>query len=216
MKNHIRTICLIFTVMLAVPNFSIALTETSCSMDNLTDTTEQTVAESVIDIPETTDKAADVAYESEKIKLPPAEKTLHEPIEGPESPETVLEVSPYDIELIACIIYQEAGGDSSCDECRRMVADVVLNRVADPRFPDTIFDVLTEPGQYGFNPRTGIVWPERANDIYEQHAVERAYRIAEEVLSGKHSELYGEGYIWQASFRQGSESIWCCSACFGK
>lgn len=38
-------------------------------------------------------------------------------------------VDEHDVELLACVIYQEAGGDTCCDMCRRRVADVVLNRV---------------------------------------------------------------------------------------
>ena len=38
-----------------------------------------------------------------------------------------------ELELLACVIYCEAGSDSISDETRRMVGEVVLNRVADPR-----------------------------------------------------------------------------------
>lgn len=132
---------------------------------------------------------------------------LHEPI---------IVIDPYERELLACVIYQESGGDRSCDTCRRRVADVALNRVADPRFPDTLHGVLTEKSQYGSYYWTGVVWPERAKSPYEQHAVERAYRIAEEVLSGIHSELYGEGYVWQATFKQGKDIIYCCGHYYGR
>ena len=121
-----------------------------------------------------------------------------------------------DLELLACVIYQEAGGDGSCDNCRRQVADVVLNRVADDRFPDTVKGVLTAKNQYGRYYYTGVVWPSRAKNASEKHAVERAYRIAEEVLNGQHSDLYGNGYIWQAGFKQGTNNIKCCGTYFGK
>ena len=121
-----------------------------------------------------------------------------------------------DLELLACVIYQEAGGDGSCDNCRRRVADVVLNRVADDRFPDTVKGVLTAKNQYGRYYYTGVVWPSRAKNASEKHAVDRAYRIAEEVLNGQHSDLYGNGYIWQAGFKQGTNNIRCCGTYFGK
>lgn len=121
-----------------------------------------------------------------------------------------------DLELLACVIYQEAGGNECCDTCRRRVADVVLNRVADPRFPNTIKAVLTAKNQYGRYYYTGVVWPSRAKNKYEKDAVARAYRIAEEVLNGQHSDLYGKGYVWQASFKQGSSQIYCCGTYFGK
>lgn len=132
--------------------------------------------------------------------------------------EEEIEIDPEELELLACVIYQEAGADYCCDDCRRRVADVVLNRVEDDRFPDNIQDVLTQKRQYGRYYWTGVVWPERAKNDCEKHAVERAYRIAEEVLKGEHSELYGEGYIWQAEFKQGTGIVYCdqCKIYFGK
>ena len=144
------------------------------------------------------------------------EVEIEEPVEEPVEEEIV--VDPEDLELLACVIYQEAGADYCCDDCRRRVADVVLNRVEDDRFPDNIQDVLTQKRQYGRYYWTGVVWPERAQNDCEKHAVERAYRIAEEVLKGEHSELYGEGYIWQAEFKQGTGVVYCdqCKIYFGK
>ena len=132
---------------------------------------------------------------------------------GPEDP------SPDDnLGLLACVIYQEAGGDDVCDDCRRRVADVVLNRVASRRFPNTIHGVLTQESQYGRFYWTGVVWPDRArkDSASEKAAVERAYRIADEVLHGKHSELFGDGYIWQAGFVQGTDGFWCCGHFYGR
>lgn len=125
-------------------------------------------------------------------------------------------INPDELEMLACVIYQEAGGDRQCDECRRRVADVVLNRVNDPRFPNTIRKVLTAKNQYGKFYKTGVVWPKRAKYAGEKHAVERAYRIAEEVLSGHHSELYGKGYIWQATFKQSRDNVYCCGHYYGR
>ena len=146
----------------------------------------------------------------------PTEEEVEADTEEPVEEE--IEVDPEELELLACVIYQEAGADYCCDDCRRRVADVVLNRVEDDRFPDNIQDVLTQKRQYGRYYWTGVVWPERAKNDCEKHAVERAYRIAEEVLKGEHSELYGEGYIWQAEFKQGTGVVYCdqCKIYFGK
>lgn len=141
------------------------------------------------------------------------------PSEAPSAPvseETIPEVDPYELEMLAIVIYQEAGGNKSCDDCRRRVADVVLNRVAHPKYPDTIEKVLTQKSQYGKLHWTGIKWPKRAQNKYEQDAVARAYRIAEEVLRGEHSDLYGEGYVYQAEFEQGKSGFWHCGHYFGK
>lgn len=120
------------------------------------------------------------------------------------------------LEMLACVIYQEAGGDAVCDECRYRVADVVLNRIEDPRFPDTMEGVLTEKGQYGRLYWTGVVWPERASLETEKSAVDRAYCIAKDVLEGNHSDLYGNGYVWQAKFIQGNDNVSCCGIYFGR
>lgn len=139
-----------------------------------------------------------------------------EPVETTVPEETEPAIDPNDLEMLACVIYQEAGGNASCDDCRRYVGDIVLNRVEHPEFPDTIEEVLTAPRQYGTLYITGIKWPERAKYDVEKEAVARAYRTAEELLSGNHSELYGEGYIWQAKFIQGTEGFWCCGHWYGR
>lgn len=123
-----------------------------------------------------------------------------------------------DAEYLACVIYQEAGGDGCCDMCRRRVADIVLNRVKDTRFAgDTVEAILTEgnPPQWGLYSVTGIVWPEKASYPEEAAAVERARRIAIEVLEGNHSDLT-EDYIWCAEFPQGQDVIECDGIYFGK
>lgn len=181
---------------------------------------------SLNDIPvnETTEVTTENITETTEVIIPETEETIHiettetlsEATEPPTTTETIPEVDPYDVELLALIIYQEAGGDAVCDDCRRRVADVVLNRVADWRFPDSIEGVITQRAQYGRLYWTGIVWPARASLGSEQYAVERAYRIAEEVLSGQHSELYGEGWIYQAEFTQGETVVSCCGIYFGR
>lgn len=123
-----------------------------------------------------------------------------------------------DAEYLACVIYQEAGGDGCCDMCRRRVADIVLNRVKDARFNgNTVEEILTEgnPPQWGLYSVTGIVWPEKASCPEEAEAVERARRIAIEVLEGNHSDLT-EDYIWCAEFPQGQDVIECDGIYFGK
>lgn len=147
--------------------------------------------------------------------VPPTEPQP-EPTEAPVDEESILDNYKRDVELLACVIYQEAGGDAVCDDCRYRVGDVVMNRVADPRFPDNIHDVLTAEGQYGRFYWTGVVWPDRASYDSEQHAVERAYDVAADIFDGNHSELYGQGYIWQAEFVQGTDVVYCCGHYYGK
>lgn len=106
-----------------------------------------------------------------------------------------------ELEMMALVIYQEAGGDACSDETRLMVGNVVLNRVADDRFPDTIEGVLLQERQYGRLHWTGLVWPERASQSVEAHAVQRAYDCAERVLEGE--RLLPEDVIFQSEYIQG-------------
>ena len=126
------------------------------------------------------------------------------------------EPDPSTVEMLACGIYSEAGGDACSDLCRKYVGDVMLNRVDDPRYPDTLEGVLLQEGQYGRFCWTGIIWPDRATEPGEAAAVERAYRIARELLDGEHSEFYGAGYIYQAEFEQGKDVIYLDGIYFGR
>lgn len=110
-----------------------------------------------------------------------------------------------ELEMLALVIYQEAGGNACSDETRLMVGQVVLNRVADDRYPNTIEEVITQKAQYGRLYWTGLVWPERASHETEKEAVERAYECAEMVLNGE--KPLPDDVIYQAEFVQGKEVI---------
>lgn len=110
-------------------------------------------------------------------------------------------------EILAIIIYQEAGGDFCSDDTRRKVGSVFLNRVNSPLFPDTFEEVATAERQYGTLYWTGIKWPDRASNEQETHAVQRAYDIAEELLVD--GSILPDNVIWQAEFPQG-DGTYCC------
>ncbi len=55
-------------------------------------------------------------------------------------------ITEEEIELLAKITYLEAGNQSMTGQ--RAVVEVVLNRVMDDQFPDTIKEVLYQPGQF--------------------------------------------------------------------
>ena len=116
------------------------------------------------------------------------------------------EYTQEELDILAIIIYQEAGGDGSSDDTRRKVGSVFLNRVAHPKFPDTFEAVATAKRQYGTLYWKGIKWPDRASSAGEAHAVERAYRIAEELLTT--GSILPSNVIWQAEFKQGN-GVYC-------
>lgn len=51
-----------------------------------------------------------------------------------------------EIELLVLCVMAEAEGE--CEYGQRLVIDVVLNRVDDPHFPDTIYDVIYQKNQF--------------------------------------------------------------------
>lgn len=98
-----------------------------------------------------------------------------------------------DLYLLSKIIYAEAGSYWLSDEWKMAVGEVVLNRVASPEFPDTIADVLTQPGQY---------YGKYSSYFNNLRPDERCVRLALRLLTGErtlHSSV-----VFQANFRQGS------------
>lgn len=125
-----------------------------------------------------------------------------------------------DLHNLALINFIEAGQDSCCNVCRLRICDVVLNRIEDDRWPgeDTIAEVLLSPTQFAQLSKTGLVWPARAKSMMEQHAIERAYMIAEEIMLGNHSDVYQQGYVWYMGAPQTRDYFRCpdCNIYFSR
>jgi len=104
-----------------------------------------------------------------------------------------------DLMLLSKIIYAEAGSEWLSDEWKMCVGEVVLNRVASPEFPDTIKEVLEQPGQYyGANSRY-------FNNILPS---ERCVRSALRLLNGE--RLLEPSVVFQANFTQGGGTHKAC------
>lgn len=98
-----------------------------------------------------------------------------------------------DLFLLSKIIYAEAGSYWLSDDWKMAVGEVVLNRVASPEFPNTIPDVIYQPGQYYSrgNRRFQNILPD-----------ERCVRLALRLLEGERHMT--SSVVFQANFRQGS------------
>ena len=59
------------------------------------------------------------------------------------------EVTFDDLLLLSRVIYREAGSNWLSEEWKMSVGEVVLNRVASEEFPNTVREVVMQPGQYG-------------------------------------------------------------------
>lgn len=58
--------------------------------------------------------------------------------------------------MIEEVVWAEARGEST--EGKRAVAHVVLNRVRDPRFPNTVEGVITQRSQFVRSRGSGALW----------------------------------------------------------
>ena len=108
--------------------------------------------------------------------------------------ETELAYSENDLYVLSHIISAEAGNCS--EEMMIAVGSVVLNRVADDRFPDTIEEVVFQKNPLQYSPtENGTYWNEPT-----EGAVEVAKLLLEE------GSQLPENVVWQAEFRQGTET----------
>ena len=57
-----------------------------------------------------------------------------------------IEITPWIMELLARLAWREARGEGILG--MRLVLEVVLNRVLSPHFPNTVYEVLYQPGQF--------------------------------------------------------------------
>lgn len=145
-------------------------------------------------------------YVVERIESFAAESRKFRAVELPEAEAEIMPEPSYtaeELEILALVIYAEAGGDACSDVTRQMVGEVVLNRVAHEAYPNTIEGVLLQAGQYGTFSWTGLVWPARSKNLGEVRAIERAYACAEGLLSGKTERCLPTDVIYQSEYIMG-------------
>lgn len=111
-----------------------------------------------------------------------------------------------DRDIIATVIYNEAWGGCS-ERHRELVAAVIMNRVKSDKFPDTVYDVVSQKGQY---------LAEYANGdkryIPQGYALEVCRRIAEMALLGEID--CPDNVIYQAESVQGTGIYEICKTSY--
>lgn len=123
-------------------------------------------------------------YEHENIK------TLQQSITYEATPDDIEEEMYFDsLELLAICVEAEAGNQPL--EGRRMVADVILNRVEHPDYPDTITEVVGQP--YRFS----SYWDGNMDSVIEP---------SEETFKAVQMELEERGYPGLLYFKEGGYS----------
>lgn len=126
---------------------------------------------------------ADAPAEALQTFAPIASSPSPAPAETPSAEVTVPAIEPYEpdaaeVEALARMLYGEARGVPSTAEKAACVW-CVLNRIDDPRFPDTVLEVLEAPSQFAGYKATYPVLPELAE-------------IAADVLTRYHAERDGD------------------------
>lgn len=100
---------------------------------------------------EETKKSVQAPAEKDTQDLCAAGEGTYVPEAGAHVETEVLEEPAYtqaELELLAKLLYCEMGCSWIADEEQRKVGSVVLNRVASDQFPNTIQEVIYQPGQY--------------------------------------------------------------------
>lgn len=97
-----------------------------------------------------------------------------------------------EVEMLAHLINGEAGADWCSDTTRYYVGSVVLNRVNSYEFPDTIYGVIFQSGQYA------CTW----DGNYDRTPSQRCYEIAKDLL--ENGSWLPNNVVFQANFSQGS------------
>ena len=113
--------------------------------------------------------------------------------------------SDEDIRILTTTVFHEAG--HTTEQLRQYVAQVVLNRVEDSLFPDTVKGVITQPGQYS----TKYATVEAANAIQATDSKNGTYYygICEDSVK---AAMMGQvempsNVLYQANFSQG-KGVW--------
>lgn len=88
-----------------------------------------------------------------------------------EDPEPVWRISmdPEALDLLERCVMAEGGGESY--ECQRAIACVIVNRVLDENYPDTVEEVIRQTGQFS-------TWPFQVKNAEASNEVKQAVREA--------------------------------------
>lgn len=109
------------------------------------------------------------------------------------------EYTQEDLDLLSRIIYAEVGCEWIPDWVQQMVGSVVLNRVNSSYYPDTIYDVIYQPGQYA------PTWDGSINKTPDARTVANAKYLLENGsicpanVTGQNSIITGSG-VYQSYY----------------
>ena len=106
-------------------------------------------------------------------------------------------LSKQQLECLSKAAYFESKGES--DAGMLAVIHTTLNRVKDVRFPKTVCGVVYQPSQYS--------WTKHNPKIKEKEQYERAKRLAQEVVDGKHKDNTRNALYFNSLHRKPSGTV---------
>lgn len=105
---------------------------------------------------------------------------------------TAQKMDSNDLDLLAKIIYLEAGGCTY--RHKQLVGCVVINRVNSSKFPNTIEDVVYQKNQY---------YPRGSKYLANAKPDSECYEIARDLLANGNHDICPSNVLFQAEFVQG-------------
>ena len=103
----------------------------------------------------------------------------------------ILTYTNEELELLAHLIFAEAGSDWCSDKMQQYTGSVVLNRIASPYFPNNMYDVIYQKGQYSVV-KSGAI---------DKIPNERAYNVAKFLL--ENGSVLPSNVVFQSQHKQG-------------
>ncbi len=131
--------------------------------------------------------------EEEKLRKKQAEEKAKKETEIKQRDET--DYTEEELKLLACLVHSEAGDQSY--EGKLAVANVVLNRMKSKKFPNTMKDVIYQPGQFSVA-KNGSLKKQLSNyENYSSKSHKLTIKAAKAALSGENNigdRLYFHAY----------------------
>ena len=192
-------LCMALTVTMVPMAFAAASNYTECMAAIQEQRTIQDQAH------QTAESLRKKGYSDSSAYVQAAKSTWNEAQKAIAGYQKLAQYSDEDIRILTTTVFHEAG--HTTEQLRQYVAQVVLNRVEDSRFPDTVKGVITQPGQYS----TKYATVEAANAIQATDSKNGTYYygICEDSVK---AAMMGQvempsNVLYQANFSQG-KGVW--------
>ena len=149
------------------------------------------------------EKAHKIAELARKMGLPESDPIISRAKEIWDGEDTQFQL---DRDIIATVIYNEAWGGCT-ERHRELVAAVIMNRVYSDKFPNTVYDVVAQKGQYLLAYANG--------DPRYTPPLEVRKECEEIAARALHGEIdCPDNVLYQAEFKQGSGTYEVCKTTY--